>query len=91
MILHFVRPLVTSLRIRIPSHAFNLSKHATVLQWFDALGPKFTRNVCTFCRSENGQRKIIRGTDVGHGKFKLHSSRTNSMRMHVCTRMFGKV
>ena len=29
MILHFVRPLVTSLRIRISSHAFNPSKHAT--------------------------------------------------------------
>lgn len=28
-ILHFVRYLVVSLRIRIPSHAFNPSKYAT--------------------------------------------------------------
>ena len=43
-----------------------------------------------FVRVKMGRGKRINGTDVGYGKFKLHSFRMNSMRMHVCTRMLEK-
>lgn len=73
MILHFVRPLVMSPRIRIPSHAFNPSKHATDSQSFDARGPKFTGNVCAIlARLEKKRRFTTLGSHfvvpyiVGH-------------------------